>query len=150
MPDRALRDRHGTATTSTRCGATSSAPAPRTSADQRQSHLISQLRTDSAEFDDLWESGAVGRHQSARKTIDHPHVGALTLDCDVLLVAGNDLRVMIYTAEPGSHDAERLTLRRRPAGAAEGRVRRSAGWARGCGRWTRCAGGGRGGSGPRA
>ncbi|WP_367318342.1 helix-turn-helix transcriptional regulator [Streptomyces sp. HUAS ZL42] len=79
-------------------------------ADQRLQHLISQLRLKSAEFDDLWESGAVGQHQSARKTIDHPHVGALTLDCDVLFVAGNDLRIMIYTAEPGSQDAERLAL----------------------------------------
>lgn len=79
-------------------------------ADQRLQHLISQLRIKSAEFDDLWESGAVGRHQSARKTIDHPHVGTLTLDCDVLLVAGNDLRIMVYTAEPGSPDAERLAL----------------------------------------
>ncbi|MXM62592.1 helix-turn-helix domain-containing protein [Streptomyces sp. HUCO-GS316] len=84
--------------------------AGRYPADQRLQHLVSQLRAKSAEFDDLWESGAVGRHESARKTIDHPHVGALTLDCDVLVVAGNDLRIMIYTAEPGSQDAERLAL----------------------------------------
>jgi transcriptional regulator with XRE-family HTH domain len=84
--------------------------AGRYPADQRLQHLISQLRIKSAEFDDLWESGAVGQHESAHKTIDHPHIGALTLDCDVLVVAGNDLRIMIYTAEPGSQDAERLAL----------------------------------------
>ncbi|GAA5082324.1 transcriptional regulator with XRE-family HTH domain [Thermocatellispora tengchongensis] len=84
--------------------------ASRYPADRRLRHLISQLRTKSAEFDHLWESGAVGRHESARKTIDHPHVGAITLDCDVLVVAGDDLRIMIYTAEPGSEDAERLAL----------------------------------------
>ncbi|MFF4546046.1 helix-turn-helix transcriptional regulator [Streptomyces sp. NPDC001406] len=84
--------------------------ASRYPADQRLQHLISQLRIKSAEFDELWESGAVGQHLSARKTIDHPHVGALTLDCDVLSVAGNDLRIMVYTAEPGSQDAERLAL----------------------------------------
>jgi hypothetical protein len=37
-------------------------------------------------------------------------VGALTLDCDVLTVAGADLRIVIYTADPGTEDAERLTL----------------------------------------
>ena len=30
--------------------------------------------------------------------------------CDVLAVAGSDLRVMVYTAEPGSEGAERLAL----------------------------------------
>ncbi|MEV6331980.1 helix-turn-helix transcriptional regulator [Streptomyces sp. NPDC051909] len=84
--------------------------AGRYPADPRLRQLIAQLRAKSAEFDGLWESGAVGRHEAARKTIDHPHVGALTLDCDVLVVAGNDLRIMIYTAEPGSRDAERLAL----------------------------------------
>ena len=34
----------------------------------------------------------------------------MTLDCDVLSVAGSDLRIMIYTAEPGTQDAERLAL----------------------------------------
>ncbi|MEU8699551.1 helix-turn-helix transcriptional regulator [Streptomyces sp. NPDC048680] len=84
--------------------------ATRYPADQRLQRLICELRTRSAVFDELWESGTVGQHQSARKTIDHPHVGALTLDCDVLTVADNDLRIMIYTAEPGTPNAERLAL----------------------------------------
>ncbi|MCZ9337913.1 hypothetical protein NGM37_09000, partial [Streptomyces sp. TRM76130] len=58
----------------------------------------------------LWDAGTVGRHEATRKTIDHPHAGPLTLDCDVLTVAGSDLRIMIYTAEPGTADAERLAL----------------------------------------
>ena len=56
------------------------------------------------------DSGVVGQHEAARKTIDHPQVGPVTLDCDILTVAGSDLRIMIYTAEPGSEDAERLAL----------------------------------------
>ncbi|GAB2938998.1 helix-turn-helix transcriptional regulator [Nonomuraea fastidiosa] len=78
--------------------------------DRRLHQLIARLRDNSPEFEALWESGAVGRHESARKTIDHPQVGAITLDCDVLVVAGEDLRIMVYTAEPGSEDAERLAL----------------------------------------
>jgi hypothetical protein len=37
-------------------------------------------------------------------------VGQLTLDCDVLTVAGTDLRLVVYTAEPGSPDASALEL----------------------------------------
>jgi len=44
------------------------------------------------------------------KTIDHPQVGPVTLDCDVLTVLGADLRIIVYTAEPGTRDAERLAL----------------------------------------
>ncbi|MDT0444681.1 helix-turn-helix transcriptional regulator [Streptomyces johnsoniae] len=72
--------------------------------------LITQLQRRSAHFAGLWHTGATAEHQSTRKTIDHPAVGALTLDCDVLHVAGNRLRIMAYTAEPGTEDAERLAL----------------------------------------
>lgn len=34
----------------------------------------------------------------------------MTLDCDILSVAGSDLHILIYTAEPGNQDAERLAL----------------------------------------
>lgn len=86
------------------------AAASRYPADQRLRHLIAELRANSERFAELWDSGAVGRHEASRKTIDHPQVGPVTLDCDLLSVAGSDLRIMIYTAEPGSQDAERLEL----------------------------------------
>jgi transcriptional regulator with XRE-family HTH domain len=86
------------------------AASARYPADQRLQRMIGQLRARSERFALLWDSGAVGRHEAAHKVVDHPQVGALTLDCDVLTVAGSDLRIMIYTAEPGSPDAERLAL----------------------------------------
>jgi transcriptional regulator with XRE-family HTH domain len=84
--------------------------AGRYPADQRLRRLLAQLRTNSERFAELWDAGVVGEQQAARKTIEHPQVGPLTLDCDVLSVAGSDLRIMIYTAEPGTQDAERLAL----------------------------------------
>jgi len=84
--------------------------AARYPADQRLRTLIAELRANSARFAELWDAGTVGRHEAGRKTVDHPQVGPLTLDCDVLSVAGSDLRIMIYTAEPGTEDAERLAL----------------------------------------
>jgi hypothetical protein len=79
-------------------------------ADQQLRRLVGELHGKSDRFAELWDSGTVGRHEPSRKTIDHPYVGTLTLDCDVLTVAGSDLRIMIDTAEPGTEDAERLAL----------------------------------------
>ena len=79
-------------------------------ADQRVRHLVAELRSGSDRFAQLWDAGEVGSHQTAAKVVDHPEVGTITLDCDVLLVAGSDLRMIVYTAEPGSPDAERLAL----------------------------------------
>ncbi|MGH8877501.1 MAG: helix-turn-helix transcriptional regulator [Stackebrandtia sp.] len=79
-------------------------------ADTRLRRLITQLRTGSRRFADLWDSQAVHRNLPTRKTVEHPRVGIVNLDCDVLSVAGADLRIVVYTAEPGSRDAERLEL----------------------------------------
>ncbi|MFJ4844160.1 MULTISPECIES: helix-turn-helix transcriptional regulator [unclassified Streptomyces] len=86
------------------------AAAARYPSDQRLRRMITELRAGSERFSARWDSGAIGRHEAARKTIDHPGVGAVRLDCDVLTVAGSDLRIMVYTAEPGTEDAERLSL----------------------------------------
>ncbi|GAA1730472.1 helix-turn-helix transcriptional regulator [Streptomyces yatensis] len=84
--------------------------AARYPADQGLRRLVAELRARSERFAELWDSGTVGHHEASRKTIDHPRVGTLTLDCDVLTVAGSDLRIVVYTAEPGTEDAERLAL----------------------------------------
>jgi len=85
--------------------------AARYPADPGLKRLITELRT-LPEFVDLWENAAPvsDRDQSRHKIIDHPEVGRITLDCDTLMVARDDLRIMVYTAEPGSEDAERLAL----------------------------------------
>jgi MmyB-like transcription regulator ligand binding domain len=74
--------------------------------------LTRDLAAHSPRFVELWESGGAEPHHDygRRKIIDHPDVGRITLDCDVLVVAADDLRIMIYTAEPETEDAERLAL----------------------------------------
>jgi hypothetical protein len=42
--------------------------------------------------------GAVGRHTEDRKTIRHPDIGDITVDCDVLSDSDTDLKIVIYTA----------------------------------------------------
>ena len=80
--------------------------------DRALARLISELRASSPRFVDLWQTAELPdpRAQSRHKTIDHPGVGLITLDCDLLIAPGDDLRLTIYTAEPGTDDAERLAL----------------------------------------
>ncbi len=72
--------------------------------------LVGELNRTSEAFAALWATGGVGVQAAARKTFLHPDVGHLTLDCDVLVVQGTDLRVVAYTAVPSSADAEALAL----------------------------------------
>ncbi|MET9589484.1 helix-turn-helix transcriptional regulator [Streptomyces sp. NPDC006516] len=72
--------------------------------------LVRDLRETSTVFAGLWDSGIVGTHASGTKTVHHPEVGRLTLSCDVLVAAGSDLRVVAYTAAPGSEAAAALGL----------------------------------------
>jgi transcriptional regulator with XRE-family HTH domain len=72
--------------------------------------LIADLRELSPRFAELWEQRPVAQHVADRKTINHPEIGPITVDCDVLTVAGSDLRIVVYTAPPGSPDARALEL----------------------------------------
>src|SRR5690606_20077775 len=73
--------------------------------------LVRELTVHSPRFVELWEnesprSGETMRH----KIVDHPVVGRIALDCDALVITGDDLRLLVYSAEPGTEDAERLAL----------------------------------------
>ncbi|CAL9330509.1 hypothetical protein SUDANB70_00066 [Streptomyces sp. enrichment culture] len=61
-------------------------------------------------FAALWADDAVGRHAEDRKTIRHPVAGEVNPDCDVLTDGDTDLKIVAYTAVPGSDDASRLAL----------------------------------------
>jgi hypothetical protein len=72
--------------------------------------LIADLHAASPRFAALWDTGTVGTHDASRKTVCHPDVGLVTVDCDVLTVHGSDLRIVAYTAAAGSEAAEKLRL----------------------------------------
>lgn len=78
--------------------------------DARLRQLVDELRQASPRFARLWAARVVSTTVPGNKTIVHPEVGPITLDCDVLTVAGSDLRLVVYTAEPSSPDADRLRL----------------------------------------
>lgn len=81
-------------------------------ADLQLSRLVEELKETSVLFAGLWETAATAEHTTDRKTVRHPEIGDIVLDCDVLVVPGADLRVVTYTAEAGSDDASRLDLLR--------------------------------------
>jgi len=72
--------------------------------------LLTDLRSGSPEFAALWETGAAGGWRSHRKTVLHPRLGPLPLDCDTLLVPDDDQSVIVYSATPGTPEASALSL----------------------------------------
>lgn len=74
--------------------------------------LVDRLLAVSATFAELWAEATIVEHRSEPKTFVHPLVGHLTVDCDVFTAAGTDLRIVAYTAVPGSEDASRFDLLR--------------------------------------
>lgn len=87
--------------------------AARYPADPGLARLVAELHRLSPRFVALWESGEPVpplREMSRRKIIEHPSVGPVPVDCDTLIVSGDDLRLMVYSAEPGTDDAQALAL----------------------------------------
>jgi len=79
-------------------------------ADAELNSLIDDLKAASSRFAELWDQRPVARAPAKRKTFRHPEVGDVTLDCDALAVEGSALRLIVYTATPGSRDADTLAL----------------------------------------
>jgi transcriptional regulator with XRE-family HTH domain len=74
--------------------------------------LIDELCAQSEAFAEMWRSTEVFVHRSEHKTIVHPTVGPIVADCDVFTVSGTDLKIVTFTAEPGSEDESKLALAR--------------------------------------
>jgi transcriptional regulator with XRE-family HTH domain len=109
-PSRVVRDAKETARAEAEIVADLHAALGRYPDDEPLRALIDDLRRVSPRFAELWERRPVAEHHEARKTVQHPEVGPITVDCDVLTVAGSDLRLVVYTAPPGSPDARALAL----------------------------------------
>ncbi|TDT97445.1 helix-turn-helix protein [Streptomyces sp. 846.5] len=78
--------------------------------DNRLAVLIRDLNAGNRRFAELWATGVVAAHREDHKTIDHPSVGPVTVDCDVLADGDSELKIVIMTAVPGSADETKLQL----------------------------------------
>jgi transcriptional regulator with XRE-family HTH domain len=74
--------------------------------------LLADLHEGSPEFRELWEDTDAGAWRSHTKTLVHPTLGELTLECDTLHVPDADQLLVVYSAAPGTHEAESLSLLR--------------------------------------
>ena len=84
----------------------------RDSIDPDARELIGALLLHSPEFTQLWEEHEVALPAEAHKRIAHPTIGPIELDCLILTADNQTERLVIFTATPGSEDAERLALLR--------------------------------------
>ena len=78
--------------------------------DPEARELVDHLLRESEEFAALWERHEVASPTGTMKRFLHPLVGALTLDCQILTSENITERLVVFTASPGSEDAERLAL----------------------------------------
>ncbi|MFI7112444.1 helix-turn-helix transcriptional regulator [Nonomuraea sp. NPDC050227] len=79
--------------------------------------LVAEMLALSPEFAELWARHEVEVRREQRKQVTHPAVGTIDAICQVLPVPDrDDLRLVLYTTEPGSpshralRDLRRLTL----------------------------------------
>ncbi|MFC9327564.1 helix-turn-helix transcriptional regulator [Kitasatospora sp. NPDC057015] len=79
-------------------------------ADRQAAALVDELLAASTEFAGYWERHDVAVRREGRKTVLHPLVGRIELECEVLGVAAHDQLLLVYTARPGSESARRLEL----------------------------------------
>lgn len=74
--------------------------------------LVDDLLRASEEFASLWQLNEVARRQSTRKVIQHPIVGRLDCECDVVISPPSGQRLVIFRGAPTTGTSERLELLR--------------------------------------
>ncbi|MEU4475048.1 helix-turn-helix transcriptional regulator [Micromonospora sp. NPDC023888] len=86
------------------------ATAARYPDDPEVRRLVRDLLAGSEDFGRLWAAHDVDAERTLCKTFQHPLVGPVTVNCDVLDISDQDQQVVIYTAVPGSPSDEALRL----------------------------------------
>ncbi|MBQ1016845.1 helix-turn-helix domain-containing protein [Micromonospora sp. D93] len=84
------------------------AAADRYPRDEPLARLLAELSTGSTEFTEIWNTNPVRAPGHRTKTITHPELGPLRLNCDVLAIPDDDQQVVFLTADPGTPTAHAL------------------------------------------
>lgn len=84
--------------------------------------LVGELVVKSPDFSSMWERYDVRKVGYGQKTFIHPEVGTITLSHEVLeIVRTQDLRMVVYSAEPDTPDHDAIVLLdMKGAGALDG------------------------------
>jgi transcriptional regulator with XRE-family HTH domain len=72
--------------------------------------LVRALQKVSSEFSELWNRHEVAQRYADHKTIVHPELGRIELDCQALLTEDQSQLLLVFTASPRSEGHEKLQL----------------------------------------
>lgn len=78
--------------------------------DDRTRAMVAELLERSEEFRAAWSQHRVQQHREDTKTIVHPELGEIDVDCQKLYTDNRAQALLVFTATPGSRSAERLQL----------------------------------------
>jgi transcriptional regulator with XRE-family HTH domain len=76
----------------------------------RAGELVRALRQASAEFTELWDRQEVTRRFVDHKTLIHPELGAIEVDCQALFTEDQSQALLVLTAPPDTEGHEKLRL----------------------------------------
>jgi transcriptional regulator with XRE-family HTH domain len=76
----------------------------------RAGELVRALVKESAEFAELWERHEVARRFADHKTLIHPELGPIELDCQALFTEDQSQALLVLTAPPRTEGYEKLRL----------------------------------------
>jgi transcriptional regulator with XRE-family HTH domain len=78
--------------------------------DARALDIVDRLLAGSPEFVRVWERHEVASRFDDHKTIVHPELGEIEIDCQVLFTENRAQTLLVLTAAPGTESAEKLRL----------------------------------------
>ena len=76
----------------------------------RAAEIVRRLLAVSPEFTGIWERHDVGKRFEDAKTIVHPELGHIAVDCQALVTENQAQVLLVLTATPGTEAAEKLAL----------------------------------------
>ena len=76
----------------------------------RAGELVRALLAESEEFRELWERHEVARRFEDHKTLVHPELGRIEIDCQALFTEDQSQALLVLTPAPGSEAEDKIRL----------------------------------------
>ncbi len=76
--------------------------------DSRAAAIVHHLLKQSPEFTRLWNAHEIGVTHTMPKSIVHPEIGILQLNCQTLIAPDQSQALLVFTAHPGTESEDKL------------------------------------------
>jgi transcriptional regulator with XRE-family HTH domain len=76
----------------------------------RAARIVAELQERSPEFVSLWERQEVAQRYDDHKTLIHPELGRIDVDCEVLFAENRAQTLIVLTTRPGTESHTKLQL----------------------------------------